>query len=549
MGMRVAQRALTKSVTVVVSGLVFAACDEKVREAAPLQPDAPVTPALTFADPRLKGAVRQALDQLAGPIAGDSAAVLERLGAAGQQISDLSGIEGLTGLTTLDLAGNAIADIGPLASLRQLAFLDLSGNQVHDLSPLEHLAHLGALFLSGNRVNDLSVLMGLAELTSVDLTGNPLDRESSSTHLDSLRRRGVQVTYGDTGRQEAPPEPASFLDLGLRVAFIGESRNALEDLYLVDLDGHSEPVNASQWPGRYGDLSIDAGGRRLAYIADGMAEWRDNWYLWVLDLETLQTSRVLEDAFGPSSYAEPTWSPDGSRLVLVRQHRLYSDLHLVDVGTGTVTDLTGLAQSGTHCWQPDWSPDGGRVAFTLSQDMFSDLCVIDAAGGDIQHLSSEGVSAGPHWSPDGTLLLYTKVNPGGSDLWVMSPDGSGDQILAAGPGQEYFPSWSPDGSGVAYLSVNDGRPELVVVSHIGEASVRINWPTDASGVPLIAWTRGVGTRPMWTPDSRHVAFAAVETHGTGCLFLVEADGGEPVNLTRELDLGEVDHFLLVAPQP
>ena len=122
---------------------------------------------------------------------------LEELSLTNRQITDLSFLEGMTHLKTLDLSGCAIsADLSILktlpalenlsmqsCSISSLAFLegapslkklDLSSNAIGNVSVLSSTPTLQSLDLRDNAVSDLTPLSGLTELTELDLAENVL---------------------------------------------------------------------------------------------------------------------------------------------------------------------------------------------------------------------------------------------------------------------------------------------------------------------------------------------------------------------------------------
>lgn len=74
------------------------------------------------------------------------------------EIKEIAALEGLTGLSTLDLSDNQITDIRLLENLTSLTTLDLSGNQINDIRPLKNLTSLSLLYLSDNQIKDISPL-------------------------------------------------------------------------------------------------------------------------------------------------------------------------------------------------------------------------------------------------------------------------------------------------------------------------------------------------------------------------------------------------------
>ena len=82
-------------------------------------------------------------------------------------ISNLTGLEKATNLTTLYLGGN-FTDISALSRLTKLTSLSLVGGSFTDISALSGLTNLTKLSLWG-RFTDISALSGLTKLTKLDL--------------------------------------------------------------------------------------------------------------------------------------------------------------------------------------------------------------------------------------------------------------------------------------------------------------------------------------------------------------------------------------------
>lgn len=125
---------------------------------------------ISFADPGLTNAVLAALFKTEGDtITPEEAAGITDLHASGLEISDLAGIECLTGLETLGFgaggAPSAITDLRPLLYLKSLKSLDLNSNPLDDLSVLGQLPKLQTLDLS--RAIDGADLSPLANSTSL----------------------------------------------------------------------------------------------------------------------------------------------------------------------------------------------------------------------------------------------------------------------------------------------------------------------------------------------------------------------------------------------
>ena len=99
---------------------------------------------------------------------------LTTLNLYGNQLTDISPLSGIEGLLSLDLGKNTITDIEPLKALTALTTLHLDRNRVKDFGPLSSLTNLGVLHLSRTGISDLSALGSLTQLTQLYLTGNAI---------------------------------------------------------------------------------------------------------------------------------------------------------------------------------------------------------------------------------------------------------------------------------------------------------------------------------------------------------------------------------------
>ena len=117
--------------------------------------------------------------------------------------------------------------------------------------------------------------------------------------------------------------------------------------------------------------------------------------------------------------------------------------------------LHALGQGGDQPWP---LPDGGLV-FHSDRDGTDAVWRLDADGGGAVRVTPSGLDEGTSYvtpvpSPDGGWIAFSHGGGGGSQVWLMRPDGADRQRLGQGD-PESFPAWSPDGRS---LVVTRGRP-------------------------------------------------------------------------------------------
>ncbi len=142
---------------------------------------------VTFPDPNLEAAIREALNKQEGAITEEDLAGLTELDASERGIIDLTGIEYCINLEWLDLRGNQITDISLLSNLTNLQTLWSDHNQISDITPLSILTNLQWLGLSSNQISDIGPLIGLTNLWGLSLSGNQISDFSPLSELTNLQ--------------------------------------------------------------------------------------------------------------------------------------------------------------------------------------------------------------------------------------------------------------------------------------------------------------------------------------------------------------------------
>ncbi len=207
--------------------------------------------------------------------------------------------------------------------------------------------------------------------------------------------------------------------------------------------------------------------------------------LWVADAGGRSPSQVTANRstrFPPDSkdYVDSSFrltGPSWARAVDGGDRLVYS----ADYGGGgfalwVVNGLRGRPQPvfGTqdlpgHIEGAALSPDGGRIAFTYDTGdadagkRTTQIYIVDLATGQRRALTSEPAgSYDPAWSPDGRWIAFVSRAEGGTNIWIIRPDGSDRRRLSAG-GADRGTAWSPDGDRLAFLRLHGSGYSLFYV--------------------------------------------------------------------------------------
>ncbi|HOV32720.1 MAG TPA: leucine-rich repeat domain-containing protein [Candidatus Hydrogenedens sp.] len=137
---------------------------------------------VTFNDPNLLAAVQTQYEAQVGSPLSDPPQDTELantdfqyLDASYLGITDLTGLEACTSLTSLNLTGNAITDLSPISGLTSLEILLLGKNQLIDIGDLASLTGLQILDIGYNQISDIYALSSLTGLVGLNLGFGTLD--------------------------------------------------------------------------------------------------------------------------------------------------------------------------------------------------------------------------------------------------------------------------------------------------------------------------------------------------------------------------------------
>ena len=117
-----------------------------------------------------------------------------------KNITDIRGIEKISGFRALVLNNNNISDISPLSGLKDLRLIMLNGNNISSIDAIKNFKHLDQLWMNDNHVSDLTPLKDLDELSYLSMKNNDisdisvLQGKSSLTHLE-LNGNDIQDIY------------------------------------------------------------------------------------------------------------------------------------------------------------------------------------------------------------------------------------------------------------------------------------------------------------------------------------------------------------------
>ena len=200
----------------------------------------------------------------------------------------------------------------------------------------------------------------------------------------------------------------------------------------------------------------------------------------------------------PGVIANPTLSPDGSRVVVdiadLKANNV--DLWLESTnGGGNARFTFNPAEEVSGLW----SRDGNLVAYRIANEDGAAVVVKRASGMEQEKALVQSDPINDYvlnsWSPDGQQILSTLQEPSHYSLVLVPAAGGPNVPFLAAKNNQTDGQISSDGKWVAYASDESGNWEVYVTSFPGGAG---KWQV----------SRGGGIEPRWRADGKEIFYLA-----------------------------------------
>ncbi len=178
----------------------------------------------------------------------------------------------------------------------------------------------------------------------------------------------------------------------------------------------------------------------------------------------------------------PSWCSVGDKDLIAFEGRVTSSNRRIYLYDGSTKKVSPISK-GSFDLRPSWSPDCSKIVFLRDIKGQDDIYIHDVKEDrDYAILESTYDEFNASWSPDGRHIIFTRVtqdtNGDGfqtlddySDLFLMNADGSKITALTNSQYGVFSPSFSPDGKQIVFVAFTGSQQnQQIIVYSLDDAS-------------------------------------------------------------------------------
>ena len=222
----------------------------------------------------------------------------------------------------------------------------------------------------------------------------------------------------------------------------------------------------------------------------------------------------------------PSWSYDNKRIALVRprldaNNVKHDDIYIIGAD-GSGGHWARSVPSPWHLGDPSWSPDGSRLLVTVTVSYTWYVGWMDLATGQIGLFNGGGFNypgLKASYDRSGQNIVY--VGQGSKTVEQIKADGTGHKVLVSTTSYVSRPAYSPDGKKVAYSRLISTGDEELFVKNLVDGTTR-----------RMTWSAGDDSSPTWSPDGSRIAFTSRRSGLLQIWTMNAATGGSLTRITQ-----------------
>jgi len=343
------------------------------------------------------------------------------------------------------------------------------------LSDGEHFLYWGGNFSNSRDDHYSGIYSGSInskEKRRVVLCHSSFGYDAQHLYYADAQRQLVSLSF-DSSKGTVSGSPAAVANLvGVQPSTFWAALTVSENGTLIYNTGVGAVLSVLTWMDRSGKaqgtigepgvianptLSPD-GSRVVVDIADLKANNVDLW------LESTNAGGNARFTFDPAEEVSGVWSRDGS-LITYRIANEDGAAVVAKRASGIEREKALVQSNPINDYVPNsWSPDGQQILCTIQEPSHYSLVLVPAGGGhEVPFLTAKNNQTNGQISSDGKWVAYASDESGNWEVYVTSfPGAAGKWQVSRGGGGE--PRWRADGKEIFYMA-SSGMLMAVPVSN------------------------------------------------------------------------------------
>lgn len=264
---------------------------------------------------------------------------------------------------------------------------------------------------------------------------------------------------------------------------------------------------------------------RLTTLATTKAESHPDWSstdkiafdcaggIYTANPDGTSVTAIVAEGSGASM---PRWSPDGSRIVFIKNGEVWT---MSSTGSDSYRICAAVSPSGDR--SPSYTPNGEEIVFEAPSNSGDGLIYRVTALPDSTPRQTGLKGTYPKCDYVIGRVLYSKYRASGHVLAWRSLNGDDETVLTELSSDDVEPRYKPDGSQIAFSSNRTGSYKIYTMSNAGLS------PT------LVTNFAGNHRHPSYNPSGTTIVFSSDAT-GAQDIYTVPSGGGAGTRLTTSL---------------
>jgi len=283
------------------------------------------------------------------------------------------------------------------------------------------------------------------------------------------------------------------------------------------------------------DPQITKDGKSVVYVLNWNDKMVDQKFsnLWIVSSDGKDNRPLTTGSFKDSS---PRLSPDGSRLAYLSNRSGKMQIHVRWLDTGQEAQITDLERAPSNI---EWSPDGKWIGYTARVPAKNDFSIrLPEKPAAAKWQDPPIVITQLRWTADGQGILQ----PGYTHIFVVPATGGTPRQITSG---DYNHGAGAGGQGGGFAWSADGKWIYAAANRIPDAEYSLEggdlyaFSVDDGTVKQLTNRKGPDTDPVPGPGGKKIAYLGhdwkFQSYTVSHLYLMDADGSNPKNLTASLD--------------